>query len=120
MLKQVMMLLAICACGASDDVSESASARSQSVVGNGSGSGRQRSGDECDPTPIDSKGTLPACVGGRSTKEGPGNVADAVIVTEPEPTAETKTATGRANQVMKARNPESQDLADRGFAPVAR
>lgn len=116
MLKRVMFLALICACGASDDVEESES--TQAVGSGGSGSGKQRSGDECDPTPIDEKGTLPACVAGRSGSNGPGKAVDAVIVAEPPPTPEEVEATTRANQLTNARNPTHQDAADRGFAPA--
>ncbi len=116
MLKQVVLLLAlVCACG---DSSVEEGETAQSVAGSGgSGSGTQHSGDECDPTPIDAKGTLPACVAGRSNSRGPGRLANAIILPEPPASPEAVTSTERATQTMKVRNPASQDPLDRGFAP---
>lgn len=114
MLKRVMFLALICACGA-DEGEEGES--TQSVVGSGSGS--QSSFDPCDPTPIDSRGTLPACLAGTSRgSAGPGKVAGAVIVPEPTPATEAVTATDRATQLSTERNPRAQDPVDRGFGPL--
>ncbi len=112
MLKRLVVLVLLGACGeASVEEMES----SQSLTGSGSGSGGQERGDPCDAKPIDSKGTLPACVAGTSTKAGPGRPPN--LVTRPETmTPEMTSAADRANALSEARNPGTQSPSERGFA----
>ena len=114
MLKRLFVLaLTLSACGDSE-IDENQT--SQAIAGSGSGS--QERGDACDETPIDSMGTLPACVAGRSTSSGPGRHKDGNVRPEPAEAAETKAATAAANALSAARGNAGSNLADRGFAPV--
>ena len=119
MLKKALLVLCLCACGGDDEVSTSSQAVGSGSAGSGSGSGLQERGDPCDETPIDAKGTLPACVAGRSTGKGPGRIKDTVLVPEEPPTPEVEEATRAANAQANARGgkPDSKP-EDRGFAPL--
>lgn len=113
LMKRVMWLALVSACG--DSAPEEAET-SQSL--SGSGSGREERGDRCDATPIDSRGTLPACVAGRSTNNGPGRPVGALLTqSELVETVQTDSVAASANALTHNRNPPSQDPVDRGFPP---
>ncbi|MFN0248537.1 MAG: hypothetical protein ACKV2T_16715 [Kofleriaceae bacterium] len=117
MLKYVLAAALLGGCGDSGvDEADNEGTSSQASTGSGSGSGLQERADPCVETPIDSKGTLPACVAGRSTTKGPGRAKGAVLEDVPVPEAAVLSAADAANRLSVART--ASDPADRGFAPL--
>ena len=73
---------------------------------------------ECDMTPIDDKGTLPACAAGTSTEEGPGLPYNFTgVISESDVQAGDLATAQQAPMVAPAAQPEL-DPVDRGFAPA--
>jgi hypothetical protein len=105
-----IFLLACSACGSSDKTSGSSGA----VTATGSGSA------QCDMTPINAQGDLPACAAGVPSESGPGlpyNFTGS-LVGSMALDASGLAAEAAANALSAARNPATQDPVDRGFAPA--
>ena len=69
---------------------------------------------ECDLTPIDDRGTLPACAAGKSSPGGPGTPIDWVGSAVPALTQSVESMTEAAT-IDAARNSDHQSPVDRGF-----
>jgi hypothetical protein len=74
--------------------------------------------ERCDMTPIDDKGTLPACAAGTTTKAGPGLPYNFVGVVRESDVDITPDAMPQAGGIT-AKDSTPSDPVDNGFAPTA-
>jgi len=104
-------LLFVVGFSCADEKSEPASASSSAVTSGAA---------ECDKTPIDRSGTLPACAAGRAVRGKPGVPDDysGPINGSLVLTASDLAAQALAAQIEQSRNPAGANPVDLGFAPI--